>query len=166
MKRPLSQRLTAARHAALAVAAMCAASGAHTAVAIQPPTSGPTCTVSAGSAIAFGAYDPFSPAPLDSVGTLTLDCPIGQVATVTLGTGQAGTFSPRALRGPGGAALGYNLYLDAQRTRVWGDGTGGTFTGPFDSRKGKQVSIFARAFAGQDVPAGAYADTVVVTVEF
>ncbi len=166
MKRPPSQCLTAARHAALAAVAMCAASGAHIAGAVQPPASGPTCTVGAGGLIAFGAYDPFAPAPLDSVGTITLDCPIGQVATVSLGTGQAGTFAPRALRGPGGATLGYNLYLDALRTRVWGDGTGGTFTGPFDSRKGKQVSIFARAFAGQDVPAGAYADTIVVTVEF
>jgi spore coat protein U-like protein len=163
MKRPLPQRLTVAASAALAVAAIGAVLCARDARAIPP-----ACSVSVESAIAFGAYDPLSTAPLDSTGTILLEqCAPGQV-TISIGTGQSGSYAPRAMRGAGGDVLAYNLFLDAARTRVWGDGTtAGTSRWPSaSSDKGKRLTVYARVFAGQDVPAGAYADTLTVTIDY
>ncbi len=65
-------------------------------------------------------------------------------------------------------ALNYNLYLDAARTSIWGDGTGGTalFTVAIPSGKAVNVTIFGRIPAGQDVAAGSYSDSIVVTIQF
>ena len=164
MKRPLPQRLTATRRAALAAMATCVVLAPRAAIAEPPPAPRVPCSVSAG-VIAFGAYDPFSPVPLDSTGVIRLDCPPGLV-TIALGTGQSGTFMPRAMFGPGGDRLLYNLYLDAARSALWGDGTGGTSTAPFSKERGRNLPIYARVFARQDVPAGAYTDTIVLTVDF
>ena len=151
--------------ATLAAAATGSALAPRAVDAAQPPSAGPSCSVSAGS-VAFGAYDPLSPTHLDSTGTIGLTCAVRQVATISLGTGQSGTFAARELRGPGGAALRYHLYTDATRTQVWGDGTAGTATSPFETERGRHVPVYARVLAGQDVPAGAYSDTVVVTIQF
>jgi spore coat protein U-like protein len=142
---------------------MCAVLAPPAGLAAPPAASGPPCSVSVGG-IAFGTYDPFSPVPLDSTGVITLECPPGLV-TVALGTGQSGTFTARAMSGPGGDRLLYNLYLDATRSTVFGDGTGGTSTAPFSTERGRHLPIYARVFAGQDAPAGAYADTVVLTIQ-
>lgn len=165
MKRPLPQRLTGALSAALLATATWAALAPRAAGAAKPPDPGGACTVSAGS-VAFGVYDSFSSAHLDSTGTIALTCAVRRVVTISLGPGQSGAFAPRAMSGPGGATLQYNLYSDASRAVVWGDGSAGTATGPFDTDRGRQVPIFARVFAGQDVPAGEYSDTIVVTIEF
>lgn len=164
MKRPLSQRLTRARNATSLAVAMCVlfASPAH---AAPPATSGPSCTVSVAGGIVFGAYDPLSATALDSTGRILLDCPPGQIVAIALGTGQSGTFAARELRGPNGDTLRYNLYRDAARTLVWGDGSSSVALS-MDGAKGKTVDVYARVFGGQDVSAGAYADTIVVTVEF
>lgn len=161
MKRPLPQRLTAAA-AALAAAASWAVLDARDTRAAPAP-----CSVTVGSAIGFGAYDPFSPAPLDSTGTVVLEaCAPGQV-TISIGTGQSGSYALRAMRGPGTEVLEYNLFLDASRTRVWGDGTAGTSRWPSPSSdRGRQLTVYARVFPGQDVPAGAYADTITVTIDY
>jgi spore coat protein U-like protein len=125
------------------------------------------CSLSA-TGVAFGAYDVFAPAPTDSTGTVVLDCdPNEKDITITLSPG-TGTYASRTLR-QGAETLGYNLYLDAARTTVWGDGSAGTSTvfikNPRPNRP-TEVTIFGRIPAAQDVSVGAYADTIIVTVEF
>ena len=125
------------------------------------------CSLSA-TGVAFGAYDVFAPAPTDSTGTVVLDCdPAEKNITITLSPG-TGTYATRTLR-QGAETLGYNLYLDAARTSVWGDGSAGTTTffikNPRPNRP-TEVTIFGRIPAAQDVSVGAYADTIIVTVEF
>lgn len=174
MKRPFTQRLTRARIATRLAAAACPLAVALLALlallarpvpAAPPAAAGPSCAVSVASGIAFGAYDPLAPAALDSTGRVVLDCPPGRIVSISLGTGQSGSFAARELRGPTGEALRYNLYRDAARTQVWGDGSSGVALS-MDGAKGKTVQVYARVFAGQDVSAGAYADTIVLTVEF
>jgi len=74
-----------------------------------------------------------------------------------------------------GLVLGYNLFVDLARSRLWGDGTGGTslasgaFTvGPGAKNGIKELrhAIYGRIPALQDAPPGAYADTIVVTLTF
>ncbi len=123
----------------------------------------PTCSFGVANALAFGAYDPLAAAPMDSSSTMTYRCPAGQPLRISLDAGLAGTFAARALT-MGSERLLYNLYLDAARTIVWGDGTGGSQVGPGVTTHGAggttTAYVFGRIPAGQDVPAGVYGDTI------
>jgi spore coat protein U-like protein len=136
----------------------------------SPASAGPTCTIGGMPSIPFGAYDTISTAPTDVMGSFTYDCPPGQVVTVEFDRGRSGTFTYRTLVSSGGAAtLRYNLFLDAARTVIWGDGTGGSKPGAFVTERSGKVTtayVYARIFGGQDVPAGQYSDTIRVTIQF
>jgi spore coat protein U-like protein len=56
--------------------------------------------------------------------------------------------------------------MDASRSTVWGDGTSGTDFFFFDDLNDIDLPVYARTPLGQDVTAGSYSDTVVVTVEW
>jgi spore coat protein U-like protein len=128
-----------------------------------------TCSVASVSPVAFGGYDVFDAAPVDSTGSITLECTDvtqDDAVRVSLEPGGGGTFAGRRLIA-GAFALAYQLYLDAARHTVWGDGTGGTTAyGPLPASEGTTtLTIFGRVPAGQDVGAGVYGDTITVTVE-
>jgi spore coat protein U-like protein len=113
--------------------------------------------------VAFGAYDPFSPADLETVGTIRLECDAVVNATISLGTG-AGDYAQRRMEN-GQSALGYNLFTSSQRIVVWGDGTGGS--SPVSvSTQAADFAIYGTVPARQNVTTGTYADTIVVTVTF
>lgn len=79
-----------------------------------------------------------------------------------------GRFGQREMRGPGGAPLAYNLFVDPARTRVWGDGVhAGTTTlgGSVDGRQRVDLVVYGRVYGRQSARPGAYADTVAITVE-
>ena len=124
------------------------------------------CSSLSASGIAFGSYDSFSTAPLDAAGTLTWRCPGVGVILATLSRGASPTFTNRTMV-RGAEQLAYNVYLDAARTTVFGDGSGGT-SGTLLGGGGQQqtASVYGRVFAQQDVSAGTYADTLTVTFNF
>ena len=118
--------------------------------------------------VAFGVYSPFSVAPTDTAGTLHVTCDTVTAGyTVLLSAGGAGSYSPRRLSGSG-YTLSYNLYTDPLRTTVWGDGSGGTASvaGAFALPGAIDHTVYGRVPAGQNVAAGAYADTITVTINF
>ena len=121
------------------------------------------CSVST-SGINFGTYDPRSATPLDGAGSVQLDCHSSSRPTLSISTGSSGTFVQRRMNN-GGSTLGYNLYTTAARTAIWGDGTGGTavVNAP---RRVSSTPIYGRIPAGQNVTAGRYGDTLVVTVSW
>ncbi len=135
--------------------------------ASRPARAAASCTISTVSGVAFGTYDVTSTTPLDSTGVIRLDCNgAAKTVTVDLGRGNAPTFNPRFMRS-GSSLLNYNLFLDAARTSIWGDGTAGTsHYGVFNPPNVIDLTIYGRIPALQDLPIGAYADTVVVTVNF
>lgn len=129
------------------------------------------CTISA-TGVAFGTYDPRATGPDDGVGAISLAChPSVQNPNVALGTGSSGSFSPREMQS-GVWQLNYNLYTTNARTTVWGDGSGGTATVTLSGgsvsggRRRFTRNIFGRVPALQNVGAGMYGDTIVVTVTF
>lgn len=141
---------------------------ALTAVSASARVAEAACTISATS-VAFGTYDVFTTAPRDSTGTVIYRCgPRDRRITITISRGSSTTFTPRTLVN-GTARLQYNLFRDAAFATVWGDGTGGTATyfivNPPNNRD-VVLTVYARVPAEQDVPAGAYADSVVVTLEY
>ena len=81
--------------------------------------------------------------------------------------GRSGSYS-RAMQS-GAGQLAYNLYRDASRATVWGDGTGGTGTYQMARPPRNQwvdVTVFGRIAPGQDASIGSYADSVIVTLEY
>lgn len=155
---------------------------AHGLLALSPSLShaAMNCTVTA-TGVAFGVYDPVLATPDDSTGTITVRCvytgPGGADSTnysVTLSTGGGLGFTPRKLSS-GAATLDYNLYRDAGRTQVWGNGTGGTtiITGNIkvgpgvgNNTKTDNHTVYGRIPAQQDPDGGNYADSILVTLTF
>jgi spore coat protein U-like protein len=131
------------------------------------PAEAAKCTIWTAPVI-FGNYDVFTTAPLDSDSGLAFDCNGGaRNVSIAISRGQSGTYFPRKLR-KGTESLNYNLFLDPARTTIWGDGSGASET-YFNRRPGSNyviVPIYARITAEQDVTAGAYADSVTVTINF
>jgi spore coat protein U-like protein len=145
--------------AALGVALLCASNSAAAAM---------SCTIVNTSGVSFGNYDTQRTAPLDSTGMISFRC--SQVAgadsvMIQLGRGDAGVFLPRAML-VRSHRLEYNLYLDAARTRVWGDGTGGTsaYVARPDEGVTTSVPIYGRIPPRQNVKPETYTDTIVVTL--
>ena len=127
------------------------------------------CTIST-TAVNFGTYNVFSASPDNATGQVTYRCtaPRPPLVTIQLDKGGAPTFNPRQMR-MGSEILNYNLYRDAARTTIWGDGTGGSQTYTRSNPPVNQninVNVFGRIPAGQDVSAGSYSATVTATIFF
>jgi spore coat protein U-like protein len=135
-----------------------------------------TCTVSA-TGIAFGNYNPLSSTGDSAVGSWTVICnAIGNgsatvAGTLTLSTGFSGSYTARAMKF-GTNALRYNIYLTPSYTQIIGDGTAGTFA-PSDSgtvTAGQTYQVTGNMYGYmpplQNVAAGSYTDSIVVTVTY
>jgi spore coat protein U-like protein len=137
------------------------------------------CTVST-VGVAFGEYDPLSPTPTDSTGDVTIVCVYisggaQQVSySVQLSSGSSGSYLQRQMQAAP-SVLRYNLFTDAARSAVWGDGSGGTTVangsvtigpGVGNGRREDARSIYGRIPARQDALFGNYADSIIVTLVF
>jgi len=128
------------------------------------------CTVST-IGVNFGSYDPLSPMPADSTGVIDIDCTRSERVAIGIGASpNSGGFNPRRLRQASGLDfLDYNLYTESDLARIWGDGSQGTSIVYENAKKKKKLSIlpvYARAPAGQDVHAGQYSESLLVTINF
>ena len=128
-----------------------------------------SCHVSTG-AVAFGAYDTASAGNLDAVGTLDIRCSskVHVVLSFSVGNGAGASFSGgrKMTRVGGTGTLTYNLYANAARTRVLGDGTGGSAPLRVDEKNTTQT-IWGRVANGQHVAeTGSYADSVVASISY
>jgi spore coat protein U-like protein len=138
---------------------------------------GASCVVTSLPALNFGNYDPYSAIHLDVATLGQVTCTkTGVVENVTVNifitTGGSGSYFPRQLRNGPSNTLSYNLYLDAARTTIFGQGPGtgsiGTSAFLHAGRPTLNVTtnIYGRIFAGQDPAVGAYTDTVIYTVNY
>jgi spore coat protein U-like protein len=118
------------------------------------------------TSVSFGSYDVFGTVPLASTGSVTYRCFFANSMTIWLGKGNAPTNNPRQMSS-GTNLLYYNLYLDASHSLIWGDPTPNHYDGGQIFWWAPQtVTVYGLIPSGQDVPAGAYTDTVVVTFQF
>jgi spore coat protein U-like protein len=131
------------------------------------------CTIST-AAVAFGAYDPVvtnAASPLNGTGTITTTCTGGASPVITLGQGaSAGGGStdaaPVRRMASGSDRMSYALYQDSGRTTVWGNTAGTAPSAVAGTGVAQNVTVYGQIAAGQNLPAGSYADTVVATVTF
>ncbi|MEO6325268.1 MAG: spore coat U domain-containing protein [Thermoanaerobaculia bacterium] len=138
------------------------------ALVFASPLRAGSCTLGMVGSVAFGSYDVLAAAPVDSTGAITYSCstPVSG-PSISLGGGGSG-FAPRELTSAS-HTLSYNLFLDAARTTVWGDGTAGTSlydAPPPADGTNETITVYGRIPARQDVPRGAYSDSIVVTILF
>ena len=104
---------------------------------------------------------------VDAIGTVSVNCTTGSPYTIGLdaGTGVGATIASRKMSA-GTLQLSYTVYTSAARTTVWGDGTGAEKVSGIGNGAAQSISAYGRIFAGQVVPAAAYADTVNVTITY
>ncbi|WP_233839064.1 spore coat protein U domain-containing protein [Paraburkholderia sp. ZP32-5] len=129
------------------------------------------CTVTA-AVLNFGIYNPLASANDDSTGTLDVECPGQTVSYTVAATAGNGTFTERQMLA-GSQALAYNIYIDTQRSKIWGDGTGATsvISGSYPPASGGgALTFYGRINARQTgVVAGAgneFKDSLAITVTF
>jgi spore coat protein U-like protein len=93
---------------------------------------------------------------------VVINCDFETAFTIDLGPG-TGSFEQRTMIG-GESALDYNLYTDASRMIVWGDGVSGANV----SASGTNVSVpvYGRIPARQIVEARPYGDSVTITISY
>ena len=163
-----SHRRTRMRVEAIALALLTALSSESSWALLE------SCDVTATS-VPFGTYDPTSPSPLDATGTITVSCSVALVGllaswTLALSPGNSATYSPRRLSN-GAATLQYNIFTTAAHSTVWGNGSGSTSV-LSDSRlllvgnNSAQYTVYGRISPRQDVRAGSYSDSIVVTINY
>jgi spore coat protein U-like protein len=115
----------------------------------------------------FGNYDPVgtnATAPLDADGSVTLACTRGTLARVRMNYGSNASGNIRRMAN-GPAFLNYEIYINPQRSTPWNSNY--TFTGgAAPSSAPRTMPVYGRVIQGQDVPAGAFTDTVLVIVTF
>lgn len=131
-----------------------------------------SCTTTA-TGVSFGTYDPTASGTRTTTGNVHVFCTllvaIAGSFTIDLSTGGSNSYSGRTLRN-GASSLRYNLFTDNARSQIWGNGTGGSanvsqsFTGLL--LIDRTATIYGSIAAGQNVPAGTYSDTIIVTVSY
>lgn len=107
----------------------------------------------------FSTYDPTADTPDDAEGAVTVRATKGLTFTIYIG-------ADRELTDGSGNVLDYELYTDSSRTAVWGSTSASGPNHVSASNVATSYPIYGRIPALQDLPAGSYSDTVVVTVEW
>jgi spore coat protein U-like protein len=140
-----------------------------------------SCTVST-TPLAFGAYTSPGGARVDSSASVVVTCTPTYLLlacttayTLSLSNGVVGTPGDRQMAA-GTGRLRYGLFSDAARSIPWGDGgasgskVGGSISTGLLSLlclQGKRNhTVYGRLPASQSVPAGSYADQVVLTITY
>lgn len=125
------------------------------------------CSLNAGT-LAFGNYSPASGTDTDASSTINVTCTLLTPYTLKLNGGSvANNINGRMMDAGAATDLGYQLYNNAGRTTVWGDGTtGSTVASTGLGLVARQHTVYGRIVAGQDVPTGSYVDTITVSLDF
>lgn len=128
---------------------------------------GHVCSVST-TPVAFGSFDAASSTPADSHGYVSFGCQGNALSVrVEIGAGGSHNFQRREMIN-GSWRLAYNLYLDAARQVIWGDGSQGSqiLRATASPSQLIDVPIYGRIVPGQRVGGGQYDDTITVTILF
>lgn len=135
---------------------------------------GCNCTIST-THLNFGSYQ--SSSTLDGMTNLSVTCGASIVGAtisyqIALSPGSSGNFSKRTLKSSSGENLEYNLYTNASRTTILGDGSGGTsvisdgYLLQLLFSRTINYSIYGRIPSAQKSKPGTYNDTLIATVTF
>jgi spore coat protein U-like protein len=123
--------------------------------------------IAAVTGFSFAGFSPFARARRFAVGYVTFAC-ASPVAAVVLTAGDSGQFRTRRMSAARGEEreLSYNIFLDAGRTQIFGDGTGGSVAYvPAPNTSKGTFAIYGEIAEGQTTLRPAlYADSVSLTI--
>lgn len=123
-----------------------------------------------GSTLEFGQYNVISENEIsarNSTGSFDAKCTKSTSSEIGMGSGlYAGNASAttRAMSDGMGNYLSYEIYTDAGGVSVWSESNTVSFTDVGDSYT--TMPVYASIPPGQDVAAGEYSDTVVMTISY
>ena len=128
------------------------------------------CTITT-TPVAFGNYDHNASSDKGATGSVTETCTNGTAAKITLGQGLWPTLAsvdgvPQRQMASGTNRMGYFLYSDAGAGTLWGNTPATGVAQAGTGFEGETLTVYGFITAGQNVPVGSYADTVVATVTF
>ena len=117
--------------------------------------------------VTFGVYQPFSAMPVDSNGSIAIRCHAFGPYSIAINPSVTGNFAGRHMS-RAGSQLSYQLYTDAARRTVWGDGTGGSaiVAGFCSGSCNNDHPVYGRIPPRQSATPGTYVDTITVTIVF
>lgn len=130
-----------------------------------------TCsfTPAGGTLVDFGTYFALS-GDVDKQGNLNFTClPTGLEVFVSYTLQISAGLSTNQLERRmylGGSSLRYNVFKDAARTQVFGDGNSGTGTVAATCATLCTVPVYGRLYGAQHGPAGPYSDAVTISINF
>lgn len=104
-------------------------------------------------------------ANVDSTSTLSVTCTTAAPYNIGFNGGASGNVNARTMT-DGTDFVGYQLYLEAARTTVWGDTVGTDTVASTGTGSVQQFTVYGRVPAQATPPAGTYNDTVTVTVTY
>jgi spore coat protein U-like protein len=124
------------------------------------------CTITT-APVTFTAYDTVAGTAVAATGTVSVACTKGATGlTIDLDTGANGTSatSPntRAMT-DGTNFLNYDLYTDLGHGTLWSTGVS---IANAPSKAARPFTVYGLIAANQDVPAGAYSDTVTAKINY
>lgn len=140
-----------------------------------------SCSVDS-SGLDFGAYSHLNSSSNNSTANIIVECSIFLIEyqnvnySVALGTGLSGSYAFRTMSNSI-SGLNYNLFTDPSHSVVWGDGSGSSVTisdsyvlrdllGLGQSSETRQYTVYGSIPSSQNVTAGVYSDTIIVTVTY
>lgn len=99
-------------------------------------------------------------------GSIVVTCTPGMAITLSLDYGVNGGSASQRYLANGSKLLGYQLYQDAARSKVWGSGSSAYSVNAFPNST-QTYSLYGRLFSSSTLPAtGTYTDTVTVTLAY
>lgn len=121
---------------------------------------------------AFGVYNAVTQQAVSTTASVTVTCTgfiVSVSYSISVSPGQSGSSAQRAMLS-GANKLDYQVYIDAARTRIAGNGLGGTsvvsgrMSGLFTASR--TDTLYSTIPAGQAAAPGAYRDTVTLQITY
>lgn len=135
----------------------------------------PMCTNLSATDITFGTYNAFSSTPGQANSTVSFQCTIGSQPKMQIGFGSNASGNQRRMAS-GTSHLNYGIYKQQGFAEEFLPGTSyyvsqtgitsSVIPAPLTSSSPVNVTLYGQLPALQDVPVGAYADSVQVTLEY
>jgi spore coat protein U-like protein len=125
------------------------------------------CRINSATDLDFGSSGVIA-TNVDAQSTITVQCTNSTPFNIGInaGTGAGATVANRLMTGPGAATVAYTVYRDAARTQIWGDTIGTDTLAGTGNGDAQPISVFGRVPPQATPAAGAYGDTLTVTVTF
>lgn len=125
-----------------------------------------SCSITSASTLDFGSQGLLN-SVIDATSTIQVQCTTSTPYNIGLdaGAGSGATVTTRKMTN-GGSTVNYSIYSDTGRTTVWGNTIGSNTVTGTGTGSAQSFTVYGRVPVQTTPAAGAYSDTVTVTVTY